>query len=105
MLLFNVVVPQAFWFKRVRRRVMAVVAISVLINIGMWLERMGIVWNTLSHGFSPSMWRLFTPTIWDWMLLSGSLGLFAFLYLILVRLFPMISMHEVRRLLFEEGCQ
>jgi molybdopterin-containing oxidoreductase family membrane subunit len=105
MLLFNVVVPQAFWFKRVRRRVLAVVVISIVINIGMWLERMGIVWNTLSHGFSPSMWRLFGPTIWDWMLLSGSLGLFAFLYLILVRLFPMISMHEVRRLLFEEGRQ
>jgi molybdopterin-containing oxidoreductase family membrane subunit len=103
MLLFNVVVPQAFWFARVRRRVLAVVAISILINIGMWLERIGIVWMTLSHGYSPSMWRLFVPTFWDWALLIGSLGFFAFLYLILVRLFPMVSMHEVKRMLAEEG--
>lgn len=103
MLLFNVVMPQAFWFARVRRRVLAVVTIAIFINIGMWLERIGIVWNTLSHGYLPSMWRLFVPTLWDWALLIGSLGLFAFLFLILVRLFPMVSMHEVRRLLFEEG--
>jgi molybdopterin-containing oxidoreductase family membrane subunit len=103
MLLCNVVVPQAFWFARVRRSVLAVVVVSIVINIGMWLERIGIVWMTLSHGYSPSMWRLFVPTFWDWALLIGSLGFFAFLYLILARIFPMVSMHEVKRMLFEEG--
>jgi molybdopterin-containing oxidoreductase family membrane subunit len=103
MLLFNVAVPQLFWFARVRRSVVAVVSIAVLINIGMWLERIGIVMNTLSHDYLPSMWRLFVPTFWDWALLAGSLGFFAFLYLLLVRIFPMVSMHEVRKLVFEEG--
>jgi Ni/Fe-hydrogenase subunit HybB-like protein len=103
MLLFNVVLPQTFWLVRVRRHIVAVVVIAVFINIGMWLERITIVWNTLAHGYLPSMWRMFVPTLLDWSLLFGSLGLFAFLYLLLVRIFPMVSMHEVRRLVFEEG--
>jgi molybdopterin-containing oxidoreductase family membrane subunit len=103
MLLFNVVLPQAFWLARVRRHIGAVVAISVFINIGMWLERILIVWNTLAHAYLPSLWRTFMPTLLDWSLLFGSLGFFAFLYLLLVRIFPMVSMHELRRLVFEEG--
>jgi len=102
MLLFNVALPQAFWSPRVRRSVLAVVAISVFINVGMWLERIGIVIGTLSHGYSPSMWRLFFPTFWDWSMLFGALGFFGLLYLVLARLFPMVSMHEVRRLIADE---
>jgi molybdopterin-containing oxidoreductase family membrane subunit len=49
------------------------------------------------------MWRLFYPTLWDWLILFGSLGFFAFLYLIFVRLFPVVSMHEVRKLVHEEA--
>jgi Ni/Fe-hydrogenase subunit HybB-like protein len=101
LLFFNVVLPQAFWFARVRRWIVAMVAISIGINIGMWFERVGIVLNTLTHDYSPSMWRLFFPTFWDWALLAGSLGLFALFYLCLVRLLPIVSMHETRRLVFD----
>jgi molybdopterin-containing oxidoreductase family membrane subunit len=103
MLLFNVVLPQTFWLARVRHYIVAVVVVAIFINVGMWLERILIVWNTLAHGYLPSLWRAFVPTLLDWALLAGSLGLFAFLYLLLVRIFPMVSMHEVRRLVFEEG--
>jgi Ni/Fe-hydrogenase subunit HybB-like protein len=103
LLLCNVVIPQAFWFVVIRRNVVAVFAIAVLINIGMWLERILIVWNTLSHDYAVSMWRLFLPTIWDWVTTIGSLGLFALMYLIFVRLVPVVSMHEVRKLIDEES--
>ena len=49
----------------------------------MWLERILIVWNTLAHAYVPSMWHIFIPTIWDWLVLAGSLGFFAFMYLAL----------------------
>jgi molybdopterin-containing oxidoreductase family membrane subunit len=101
LLLCNVIVPQAFWWARVRRSVGLAAVIAIIINIGMWLERVSIVLNTLSHGYSVSMWRDFMPTVWDWMLLSGSLGLFALLFLVLARIVPMVSMHEVRRLVHE----
>jgi molybdopterin-containing oxidoreductase family membrane subunit len=103
LLLCNVIVPQAFWLRFVRRNVVAVFVISVAINIGMWLERILIIWNTLSHDYLPSMWRLFFPTIWDWLLMFGSLGLFALMFLVFVRLVPIVSMHEVRRLVAEEA--
>jgi len=102
LLLFNVAIPQAFWSAAVRTNVLAVFAISVGINIGMWFERILIIWNTLSHGYAVSMWRLFVPTMWDWIITFGSLGLFALMYLVFVRLIPVISMHEVRKLIDEE---
>ena len=98
----NVLVPQAFWFAAVRRNVVAAFGIAVIINIGMWIERILIVWNTLSHDYLPSSWRLFMPTIWDWLLLFGSLGFFALMFLVFVRIFPAVSMHEVRSLIEEQ---
>ena len=50
----------------------------------------------------PSMWRLFLPTVWDWLTTIGSLGLFALMFLVFVRFVPAVSMHEVRRLVAEE---
>ena len=66
----------------------------------MWLERILIVWNTLSHGYSPTMWAAFLPSVVDWTLLAGSIGFFAFMYLCYVRLVPAASMYEVRELVW-----
>jgi molybdopterin-containing oxidoreductase family membrane subunit len=103
LLICNCVLPQAFWSPRVRRNIAAVFVISILINIGMWLERFCIVLNTLSHHYMPSMSGTFIPTLWDWLLLFGSLGFFALMYLILVRLVPAVSMHEVRHLIHRDA--
>jgi Ni/Fe-hydrogenase subunit HybB-like protein len=101
LLLCNVAIPQAFWWIAIRRSVVAVFVIAVIINIGMWLERILIIWNTLSHDYMPSAWRVFFPTLWDWMITLGSLGLFALMFLVFVRLIPVVSMHEVRKLVAE----
>jgi molybdopterin-containing oxidoreductase family membrane subunit len=103
LLFCNVVAPQAFWLSAVRQNIAAVFVISILINIGMWLERILIIWNTLSHDYLPSMWRLFIPTVWDWISTIGSLGLFVLMFLVFVRLIPAVSMHEVRKLVDEES--
>lgn len=103
LLLCNCLVPQVFWVPAVRRRIAAVVLVSVIINIGMWLERICIVLDTLSYHYMPSMEGWFVPTVWDWLFLFGSLGLFALLYLIFVRLVPAVSMHEMRHLVEEEA--
>jgi molybdopterin-containing oxidoreductase family membrane subunit len=98
----NVVLPQALWFGRVRQSLAALVAIAIAINIGMWLERILIVWNTLSHGYMPSLWRTFHFTIWDWSFLIAPLGLFAFLFLLFIRLIPAVSMFDMRELAHQE---
>jgi len=101
-LLCNVIIPQSLWWPGVRRNIAAVFFIAVIINIGMWIERILIIWNTLGHSQFISSWRLFFPSIWDWGLLLGSLGFFAFLYLIASRVVPVISVHETHKLLHRE---
>jgi Ni/Fe-hydrogenase subunit HybB-like protein len=101
-LLCNVALPQLLWWKSVRRSIRLVFLIAILINVGMWIERILIIWNTLGHDYMVSAWRAFQPTFWDWSLLFGSLGLFAVLYLVFCRVLPVISIHETHKLLHRE---
>jgi molybdopterin-containing oxidoreductase family membrane subunit len=101
-LLFNVLIPQALWWPAVRRNIAWVVVISILINVGMWLERILIIWSTLSHDYLPSAWRLFLPSVWDWLMMFGSLGTFMFLFMLFVRVLPAMPAHELRKLWVEE---
>jgi molybdopterin-containing oxidoreductase family membrane subunit len=68
----------------------------------MWAERVMIVITSLHRDFLPSAWHLYYPTLWDITALVGTVGLFFFLFLLFVRLFPMISMSEVRELVHEK---
>lgn len=92
----NVVVPQALWSRRVRGSLVAVFAISLVINVGMWFERFVIIATTLQRDFLPSSWAGFTPTLADVGTFVGSFGLFFTLFLLFCRLVPMISMAEVK---------
>src|SRR5688572_16665453 len=62
----NGVVPQLLWFRAVRNNVPLLFVISIVINIGMWLERFVIIVTSLHRDFLPSSWGMFYPTIWDW---------------------------------------
>ena len=101
MLLCNVAAPQVFWAKRLRTHPAALIVVSVAVLVGMWLERILIIINSLSVGYEPSFWRLYAPTIVDFLILAGTLGAFLLLFLLFTRLIPAVSMHEVRKLLAE----
>lgn len=92
----NVFVPQLLWFKKVRRSVPVLFVISILINVGMWLERYIIIVTSLYKDFLPSSWHIFTPTLTDFGILIGSFGLFFTLVLLFARSLPVISMSEVK---------
>ena len=102
MMLGNVVAPQVLWSKRARASLPILVTVSVGVLIGMWFERILIIWNTLGHGYLPTLWRRFWPTGWDYTVLAGSVGLFVVMFLLFVRLLPTASMFEVRELAMEE---
>jgi molybdopterin-containing oxidoreductase family membrane subunit len=101
-LVCNVLVLQTLWFTRVRASPWALFVVSILVNIGMWLERFMIIVVSLHRDFMPSAWGMFYPTFWDLATLAGSLGAFALLFLLFVRFLPVISMSEMRRLVQEE---
>ena len=101
MLSINVLLPQVMWFRRVRRSAGLLFAISLLVNLGMWMERVLIVVQSTSHDFLPSAWGRFVPTIWDWVFLLGSISAFAWLFLVFIRVLPAISISEMRELAHE----
>ncbi|MBV9137630.1 MAG: hydrogenase, partial [Hyphomicrobiales bacterium] len=102
-LLCNCLLPQILWWPTLRRRLIPLVLVSFGVLVGMWLERILIIWNTLSRGYLASARQTFHMTGADWSLLLSPLGLFAFLFLISVRVLPSISMHEVKELRHEEA--
>jgi molybdopterin-containing oxidoreductase family membrane subunit len=99
LIVFNVVLPQALWFERVRASVPLLFAVAMSVNVGMWLERYVIVVTSLHRDFLPSSWGMYGGTFWDWSLFVGSMGLFITLFLLFIRFLPMISIFEMRTLL------
>ena len=97
----NVIVPQLFWSKTLRRSVPVLFIASIFANIGMWFERFVIVISSLSRDYLPSSWDYYIPTIWDLALFIGSFGLFFTLFLLFIRFMPIIAMAEVKGVLPE----
>jgi molybdopterin-containing oxidoreductase family membrane subunit len=101
LILCNVVIPQALWFKRARTSVPTLFIISLIVNVGMWLERFVIIVLSLHRDYLPSAWGMFAPTLWDWSTLVGTIGLFLALLFLFLRFLPMISIFEMRTMLPE----
>lgn len=96
MILFNLVVPQLFWIRKIRRNVIVIFILAILINIGMWFERFIIVVTSLQHGYMPANWTIYQPTLADVALFIGSVGFFLTCFLLFVRFIPVISIYEVK---------
>jgi Ni/Fe-hydrogenase subunit HybB-like protein len=106
MLIFcNIISIQLLWFERIRQSLTWLFIISIIVSIGMWLERFIIIPVSLSRDFLPSSWGMYYPTFWDWSTFIGTLGLFTSLLFLFIRLLPMISIFEVRTLLPESKVQ
>ncbi len=103
LMLCNVILPQSLWLKRVRRTPVLLFIVSIVINIGMWLERYMIIITSLHRDFLPSSWAMYYPTFWDIATLAGTIGLFLGLMFLFIRLVPMMSMFELRMLLPRGG--
>jgi Ni/Fe-hydrogenase subunit HybB-like protein len=99
LLLCNIVLPQALWFKNVRTNVLVLFFVALIVNVGMWLERFVIVVTSLHRDFLPSSWGMYYPTVWDWATYIGTIGLFLTLLFLFIRVLPMISIFEIRTLL------
>jgi Ni/Fe-hydrogenase subunit HybB-like protein len=101
MLTCNVFVPQLLWSRWVRGSVPLLFLISILVNVGMWLERYVIVVTSLHRDFLPSSWSMYHGTFWDYSTYYGTLGLFLALIFLFIRFLPVISITEMRELVHE----
>ena len=92
----NVLVPQIFWFKKMRTNMWVVFIAAALVNVGMWFERFVIVVSSLNRDFLPSSWHYFTPTAIDLLTFLGSFGLFLTLFLLFCRYLPQVAIAEIK---------
>ncbi len=95
----NVLIPQLFWFRRLRNNVAVVFAVSICVNIGMWFERFVIVVTSLSRDFLPASWTGYLPTSIEILTLVGSFGLFFTCFLFFCRFVPVIAIGEIKGVL------
>lgn len=71
-------------------------AASVIIVIGMWLERFTIIVPTLTKRLEEGYkFGLYRPTLTEWLISSGSLACFVLLLIAFARFFPIISLWEI----------
>lgn len=96
MVLCNVILPQLFWLRFVRGNLLAVFALCIFVNIGMWFERFVIIVTSLHRDFLPSSWSDYAPTLVEIATLVGSFGLFFTCFLLFCRFLPMIAIAEVK---------
>jgi len=99
LILCNVVAPNTLWIKNLRTSVPYLFVISLVVSVGMWLERFVIIVTSLHRDFLPSSWGMYSGTLFDWTAFIGTLGLFVTLLFLFVRFLPAISIFEMRTIL------
>ncbi|HAZ14101.1 MAG: hydrogenase [Bdellovibrionales bacterium GWA2_49_15] len=96
MVFCNALIPQLFWFKKIRRNLAIVFAISLFINLGMWFERYVIIVTSLSKDFLTSSWTDYSPTVVEIGIYIGTIGIFTLFLLLFFKFIPMIAISEVK---------
>src|SRR6187401_1262843 len=104
MMFCNVVSPQMFWFKKLRRNIAFTFFMSIIVNIGMWYERFVIIVTSTYRDYLPSSWSTYySPTIWEIGFYLGTFGLFFTCYFLFAKWFPVIAVAEVKHILKRIG--
>ncbi|MEO6290420.1 MAG: NrfD/PsrC family molybdoenzyme membrane anchor subunit [Ginsengibacter sp.] len=104
MMFCNVVSPQIFWSRKLRRNITFTFFMSVLINVGMWFERFVIIVTSIYRDFLPSSWSTYySPTIWEVGFYLGTFGLFFTCYFLFAKFFPVIALAEIKAILKTSG--
>jgi len=100
----NVLSPQIFWFRKMRRSLVVTFFMSVIVNIGMWFERFVIIVTSVYREYIPSGWSTYyTPTVWEIGFYLGTFGLFFTCYFLFSKFFPVIAVAEIKHILKKAG--
>lgn len=101
----NLIFPQTFWVKKLRRNIYWTFAMSIFVNIGMWFERFVIIVTSLHRDYIPSSWAMYKPTWVEMGIYFGTFGIFMTLFLAFTRFFPVVAIAEVKSILKISGNQ
>jgi molybdopterin-containing oxidoreductase family membrane subunit len=98
MIACNSVFPLTLLARKLRRSIPWLLAISLLVNVGMWLERFVIIVSSLSRDYEPYSWNAFhyRPTFVEFGITLGAFGMFFLLYLVFLKTLPVLSISEIK---------
>lgn len=96
MILFCAVAPLLMFSARFRTSFMPMLILSIVINIGMYTERFLIIATSLPRQYLPDAWGVYVPSAVEVSIMVGSFALFTTLFLVFVKIFPSVSMYEVK---------
>jgi Ni/Fe-hydrogenase subunit HybB-like protein len=100
MLFCAIVVPFTLASQKLRRHLPTMFVVSLILNLGMFLERYMIVAPTLELSYYPFAFDVMWGSMVEWAIVFGSFGWFGLLFLIFVKVFPSVSMYEVKEMVF-----
>jgi len=103
MMTCNVITPQVFWFRKMRRNIMVSFIMSIIVNIGMWFERFVIICTSLYRDYLPSSWVYYRPAWPEVGFYMGTFGLFFTCYFLFAKYFPVIAVAEIKHVLKTSG--
>jgi len=97
MLLGNTVLPIfLLCVKKIRRSVPAMLVITLMVNVGMFIERFLIIVPSLSHKNIPFIWGSYTPSWVELSIMAAAFAGFALLYTLFSKFFPIVAVTDVR---------
>src|ERR1700682_4854611 len=101
LILCNILTPQLLWFRKARTSIPVLFVMSLVVNLGMWLERFVIVVISLTRDFMPSAFGRYSATALGFATFARKIGTFLMLLFLFVRVMPAISIAEMRELVAE----
>lgn len=101
LIFFNGIAPQVLWSPKLRKNLWVVFLVCQGVSIGMWLERYVIIPLSLTRDYIPASYGFYTPTVWDFAMFFGTIGLFLFLMFLFIRFLPTINIFEMKELLHQ----
>ncbi len=100
----NVIAPQFFWFRKLRRNILFTFFMSIIVNVGMWFERFVIIVTSIYRDYLPSSWSTYyMPSIWEVGFYLGTFGLFFTCFFLFAKYFPVIAIAEIKHILKKNG--
>lgn len=96
MIFSNTILPLSLAVRKIRTSITCQFIISIFILTGMWLERFLIFSTALPRKFLPYAWHDYHPGWVEIAITAGSFCLFIFMFMIFMKIFPVISITEVK---------